>query len=84
MQRRVLYLKVVTLYQFHMGLGGRVVSVSVFHSAIVRVGRFESQSPIGRATFPTTEASVTAVYVYRCGWMCELYINKRSIWVQND
>ena len=41
-----------------------MVSVSVFQSAIVRVGRFESRSPLGRATLPTTGASVTVTRIY--------------------
>ena len=35
------------------GLGGRVVSASVCQSAIAQVGRFESRSPLVRATLPT-------------------------------
>ena len=38
-----------------------MVRASVFHSAVVRVGRFESRSPLGRATLLTTGASVTDV-----------------------
>ena len=38
-----------------------MVRASVFHSAVVRVGRFESRSPIGLATLLTTGASVTDV-----------------------
>ena len=53
--------KTLLFYLDVRGLGGRVISASVFQSAIVRVGRFESRSPLVRATLPTTGASVTAV-----------------------
>ena len=45
------------------GLGGRVVSASVFQSAFVWVGRFESRSPFGDATLLTAGASVTVVCI---------------------
>ena len=47
-------LSAVVLKVESMGLGGGVVVELVFQSAIVRFGRFEFQSPLGRTTLPTT------------------------------
>ena len=63
------------------GLGGQVVSVSVFQSAFVRVGRFESRSPLGRATLPTAGASVNETRSNLCVCGCEI-VNKRGIWAE--
>ena len=53
------------------GLGGRVVSALVFQSAIVRVGRFESRSPLGRAALTITGASVNMTCM---NYGCELSV----------
>ena len=59
-----------------------MVSMSVFQSTFVGVGRFESRSLLSRATLPTTGASVAEERPNLCSAWLSAIVNKWGIWAE--